>query len=164
MSGPYDARAVANEILRYARQTGKNLTVMQLIKLVYVANGWSLALLGRQLFEDQIQAWQYGPVIPNVYRAFNRFGSAPITQPAINEFSDLEYAADFEPVEKRLIHSVVDSYGHLHAFELSRRMHEPGTPWTVTMERHGPYSVISPEMIKKHFSELRPERDDAIRR
>lgn len=157
MSGPYDARAVANEILKYARQSGKNLTVMQLIKLVYVANGWSLALLDRPLFEDQIQAWRYGPVIPNVYRAFNRFGSAPITQPAINEFTNLEYSADFEPKARRLIHYVVDAYGDLHAFELSRRMHASGTPWTETMSRLGPYSVIQPSLIKKHFLELRPE-------
>ena len=89
MAGPYDSRAVANSILHNANETGKKLTPMQLIKLVYVANGWSLALLNRPLISEQIQAWQYGPVIPNVYRAFNRFGSAAITA-SLNERNDCD--------------------------------------------------------------------------
>lgn len=154
MPSPYDSRAVANEILRCAHETGKTLTVMQLIKLVYVANGWSLALLDRPLISEQTQAWQYGPVIPNVYRAFNRFGSAPVTELAIDKATGLEYRAEFDPEDLRLIRAVVDGYGHLHAFQLSNKMHEEGTPWTKIFKSKGPYSVIPPEIIKEHFKEL----------
>lgn len=158
MAGPYDSRAVANAILHYANETGKKLTPMQLIKLVYVANGWSLALLSRPLISEQIQAWQYGPVIPNVYRAFNRYGSAPITDYAVDGLSSLEYTAELEEDEKRLIKAVVNSYGHMHAFQLSNKMHEPGTPWTKTYNESGPYSIISPNLIKEHFLELKSQR------
>lgn len=158
MAGPYDSRAVANSILHYANDTGKKLTPMQLIKLVYVANGWSLALLNHALINEQIQAWQYGPVIPNVYRAFNRFGSAPVTEYAYDNATKLEYVAALEDDERRLIHAVVDSYGSMHAFQLSNKMHEPGTPWTKTFNASGPYSVISPDLIKEHFLELKDQR------
>ncbi len=159
MAGPYDSRAVANSILHNANETGKKLTPMQLIKLVYVANGWSLALLNRPLISEQIQAWQYGPVIPNVYRAFNRFGSAAITEYASDMFSKLEYRADMDDEEKRLIAAVVNSYGHMHAFQLSNKMHEADTPWTKTYNASGPYSVISPDLIKEHFLELKAKRN-----
>lgn len=159
MAGPYDSRAVANSILHYANETGKKLTPMQLIKLVYVANGWALALLNRPLISEQIQAWQYGPVIPNVYRAFNHFGSAPVTSYATDMFSRLEYTAKLDDDETRLIKSVVDAYGHIHAFQLSNIMHQPGTPWTKTYNESGPYSEIPPELIKEHFLELKSHRN-----
>jgi uncharacterized phage-associated protein len=162
MASPYDSRAVANAILHYANSTGKTLTPMQIIKLVYVANGWSLALLDRPLIEEQIQAWQYGPVIPNVYRAFNRFGSAPITQAAINAATGFEYTADFDPEDMRLIKAVVDSYGHMHAFQLSNKMHEPGTPWTETFKTTGAYSVIPQDVIRKHFLTLKDRRNARV--
>lgn len=159
MAGPYDSRAVANSILHYANDTGKKLTPMQLIKLVYVANGWSLALLNRPLINEQVQAWQYGPVIPNVYRAFNRFGSAPVTEYASDKATKLEYVAALDEEERRLIAAVVNSYGHMHAFQLSNKMHEPGTPWSKTYSANGPYSVISPDLIKEHFLELKAQRN-----
>jgi uncharacterized phage-associated protein len=159
VAGPYDSRAVANAVLHYAKASGKTLTPMQLIKLVYVANGWSLALLNRPLIAEQIHAWQYGPVIPNVYRAFNRFGSAPITGPAINDQTGFEYSADFDEDDQRLMKVVVDSYGHMHAFQLSNKMHEPGTPWTKTFTTKGPYSVIPADLIKRHFLELKEKRN-----
>lgn len=159
MAGPYDSRAVANSILHYAKDTGKKLTPMQLIKLVYVANGWSLALLNRPLINEQIQAWQYGPVIPTVYRAFSHFGSAPITNYATDKLSKLEFTAVLEEDERRLITAVVNSYGHMHAFQLSNKMHEPGTPWTKTFNESGPYSEISQDLIKEHFLELKAQRN-----
>jgi uncharacterized phage-associated protein len=158
MAAPYDSRGVANVILHYANDAGKKLTPMQLIKLVYLANAWSLALLGHKLINEDVQAWQYGPVIPTVYRAFNRFGSAPITDYARQMFTDSEYPADLDEDEKKVVHAVVNSYGHMHAFQLSAKMHEPNTPWTKTYNEKGPYSVIPTSLIKEHFIELKSQR------
>jgi uncharacterized phage-associated protein len=63
------AFTVADEILKIAKRKGLHITPMQLLKLVYIAHGWSLAILGRDLFPDRIEAWKYGPVIPDLYRA-----------------------------------------------------------------------------------------------
>jgi uncharacterized phage-associated protein len=158
MAGPYDACAVANAILHYANDAGKKLTPMQLIKLVYLANAWSLALLNRPLINEDVQAWQYGPVIPTVYRAFNRFGSATITDFARHMFTGTELQADLDADEAKVVHAVVNSYGNMHAFQLSAKMHEPGTPWTKTYNEKGPYSVIPTSLIKEHFIELKSKR------
>jgi uncharacterized phage-associated protein len=162
MSGPHDARAIANEFLRLANRNAIHLTPMQIIKLVYIANGWSLALLNRPLIKDPIQAWQYGPVIPSLYNAFNRWGSGPIIDPAVDETSGLEYTAKLDDEERRLIVSVFTSYGHLHAFQLSNKMHEDGTPWTKIFTTRGAYSVIPPEMIRQHFLELTKQNDGRL--
>ena len=55
----HDSRTIANEFLRLAAERHTGLTSTQVLKLVYIAHGWSLALLGKPLIGDEIQAWQF---------------------------------------------------------------------------------------------------------
>lgn len=156
--GAHDPRAIANKILEIReQQTGEPLTVMQLIKLVYIADGWSLALRNKPLSNDTPQAWQYGPVYPTVYKAFSHFGSQPITSPAVHKGTDLPYAEEFAPDEEELLRAVVKGYGKLSAFGLSRLTHQSGTPWKEAFDR-GAYSNIDRETMKTHFLGLREKR------
>ena len=41
---------------------------LRLQKLLYYCQGWSLALLGRPLFRQPIEAWMNGPVVKDVYQ------------------------------------------------------------------------------------------------
>jgi len=43
---------------------------MQLQKLLYYSQAWSLVWTGQQAFEDRIEAWVDGPVIRNVWTHF----------------------------------------------------------------------------------------------
>ena len=159
MHNTHDARAVANEILLYAHSQGVHLTIMQLLKLVYLVQGWGLALLGRRIVSQDVQAWQYGPVYPHVYKAFVGRGSAPINSLAQDKATGVEFRAIMHPDESKILRTVVDSYGKMHAFQLSNIMHRDGTPWTETFNTTGPYSVIPEELIRKHFDNLRAERN-----
>jgi uncharacterized phage-associated protein len=78
---PYSAIKVANEFLRLAKADNplRYLTPLQLIKLVYIAHGWSLHYFPETPLLIEIpQAWQYGPVVPSLYSAVRRYGSSPI--------------------------------------------------------------------------------------
>ena len=76
---PYHSSlAIANEFLRRAKDDGRELTQMHLQKLVYLAHGWCLAVTGKPLIEEKIQAWDYGPVIKPLYDALKSYGSANI--------------------------------------------------------------------------------------
>ena len=48
------------------------LTNLKLNKLVYFAQVESLRQRGVELFDDAIEAWEYGPVEPAVYHEFKR--------------------------------------------------------------------------------------------
>ena len=37
---------------------------MQVLKLVYYCHAWMLGLYGRPLIRQPIEAWRYGPVVP----------------------------------------------------------------------------------------------------
>lgn len=154
----HDPRAIANEIIGMMSAEGKSVTLMQIIKLVYLADGWSMALNGKPLSKLSPQAWQYGPVFPTVYNAFKRFGSSKINEFARDSVTGVEISERFSESELALIKQVVDSYGKYHAFRLSEMMHQPGTPWTVTFTKSGAYAEIPVQLIADHFDGLRRER------
>src|SRR5699024_341384 len=77
----HDSKVVANRFLKLAQEAGDTLTPMQLLKLVYIAHGWMLGLNGRPLIRDDVQAWQYGPVIPRLYNAVRSFRHHPVEGP-----------------------------------------------------------------------------------
>lgn len=161
--GAHDPRAIANKILEICEAKGIRVTLMQLIKLVYLADGWSLALRDEPLSKHNPQAWQYGPVYPTVYKAFKRFGSGAITDHAKDNATDVEIAEPFSDEELALLEQVVDSYGRLHGFRLSEIMHRAGTPWTTTVNESGVYAEIPVAVIAEHFKALRNERSVAAR-
>ena len=61
-------------IFRYAEieEPGEPLTLMKLLKLLYYAEGCSLALNNKSLFEEDILAWEHGPVVSEVYDAYKK--------------------------------------------------------------------------------------------
>src|SRR5260370_7382775 len=72
------ARAVANELLDAAEDARSSIDPLQMQKLLYLAQGWTLGLTGDPLFREPIEAWEYGPVVPEIYHSVKMFGASPI--------------------------------------------------------------------------------------
>ena len=70
----YDPIAVANFFIQKSIETGLEVTPMKLLKLVYIAHGWSLGLFGEPLIDEAVVAWTYGPVIPDLYKVLKDYG------------------------------------------------------------------------------------------
>ncbi len=51
---PYDSRQIANWFIRRAPDDGQSMSIMHVLKLVYMAHGWTLATLDRPLIMDRI--------------------------------------------------------------------------------------------------------------
>ena len=160
---PYSSKAIANLFLEIARADGSTLSQMKLQKLVYMAHGWNLAILGTPLIEDTVEAWQYGPVIPTLYSEFRGFGSSPITEDAtiasINEntFSilyEVPRIRDEDHNTRNLIKNVWQRYGELTGPNLSDLTHRAGTPWSETFRHAQAHLVINNDLIKEHFTSL----------
>jgi len=49
---------------------GDRITPLKLQKLLYYAQGYAPAALGRPLFDELIKAWEPGPVCISIYRRF----------------------------------------------------------------------------------------------
>ena len=169
---PYDARAVANYFLDLGRRDGKTLDPMKIEKLVYLAHGWYLALTGKPLIVDKIEAWPYGPVIGSLRSAFRDAGSGTIQHYAF----DVEIvnggptftAPKLDGIErwgnrevKNLLDEVWRVYGDLTGVQLSNFTHQPGSPWAETWQPGADGLVISDEVIKDYFSRLATANEPA---
>ena len=70
---------VADFFIQIANQSEDDqMTNLKLNKLLYYAQGVYLARTGRPLFDENIEAWTFGPVIPNIYRKYKVCGRNPI--------------------------------------------------------------------------------------
>lgn len=161
MPAPYSSLAIANEFIRRSLAPGGHpITQMQVQKLVYLAHGWGLAVLNKRLVEDQVQAWEFGPVIPNLYSALRKFGRSPISHPLkwgddtpFSFDSDGEAFEELAPEEAEVLDLVWNTYGKYPAFKLSALTHQDGTPWSLAFE-HGRNRPIDDKTIKQHFDSL----------
>jgi uncharacterized phage-associated protein len=164
----YPAKAVANEFLDIAENSGDSLSAMKLQKLVYFAHGWHLALMNQPLLQENVQAWQFGPVVPELYQAFKRFGSEAVTEPAremtLRNHKIVFHApriADFEDDDSNVcaldvVRKVWDTYGKYGAVKLSNATHMVGTPWYQVYREGQRHKVIPNELIKEYFKSMIP--------
>lgn len=144
------AMTLANYVLEKAKVLKIDVTNMKLQKILYYVQGHFLAKFDRPLFPDEIQAWKFGPVVPNVYYEFSPYGSETLI--AVGE-ADMSSCNE---QEMELIDSVINEKLQLSARTLMLNTHNE-LPWkTVTKDgtRIEMNAVISNELIKTHFKSL----------
>lgn len=155
----YSSKAIANLFIDVARDRGSYVDQMKLQKLVYITHGFNLAIRGEPLISDEIQAWQYGPVIPVLYNEFKNCGRSRIEDYATSHHintSDFTFSFKPEVVSRDdedvvlLANKVWAKYGHLSGPQLSDLTHRDSTPWSAAYTL-SPRSNISNEAIKNHF-------------
>lgn len=147
--------AVANRFIELAEANGDPLTPMQLLKLVYIAHGWMLGLTGRPLIRERVEAWQYGPVIPDLYAHVRSYRGAPITSQIRTIFSD-----DLDNEEASIVEQVYKAYKRFTGMQLSRMTHAAGTPWALTYEPGSFGKVIPVDLIEDHYRQLAERKAD----
>jgi uncharacterized phage-associated protein len=59
--------ASVHDVAAYILNKHGMMTAMKLQKLVYYAQAWSLVWDDKLLFQDRIEAWSNGPVVPALY-------------------------------------------------------------------------------------------------
>jgi len=153
--------AVANYLIGKAHSEGDRITVMKLLKLVYIAHGWSLGLTGKPLIGEEVQAWRYGPVIPSVYQDFRHYKGNPIERQKAVIIDGGKYFIPTvtDETARRLLDKVWDEYKKYSGLQLSTLTHQPGTPWDIVWRKSGGDSgwrdtVIEPEAIAQYYRRL----------
>ncbi len=128
-------------------------TPLAVIKLTYLCHGWMLGLYGRAFFYQPVEAWQHGPVIPDVYHRVKVYGNRRLQRP----FGDPP--PGFDKLEANLAGQVLEAYGEFSGVQLSALTHQPGSPWYRTWHERGRNAVISNDMIQEHFLEMAEDEE-----
>ena len=136
----FNANEVALWILEKAKERGIGISHMQLQKLLYYCQGQYIAMTGKKLFDEPIEAWEHGPVVRSVYNVFKRHGKSNIPPVA-----DTAVPEDVAP----LIESIVREKGHFSAYRLRCMTHDE-PPYRETEQNE----EITPDKLDSFFSPI----------
>lgn len=154
----YSSTTIANYFIKKYGESG-NITPLKLIKLVYVAYGWYMALKdnAEQLVSEKPQAWERGPVFPNLYHKVKSFGKSIIKEP----INDLIIDKPISEEDSKFLDRIWEIYGKNHdGIYLSAITHTPDTPWSETYPK-GYNLEIPDELILAHYkSKIKPKAEE----
>lgn len=103
----------AMDIAKYVRSNKSPYGKMQVMKIVYYSQAWSLVWTGRPLFDEELEAWQNGPVARSVYYRWN---------------DPNECGTSLDDNASQIVDAVFDFYGHFSGSALSEMTHLE-QPW-----------------------------------
>ena len=103
------ATATAADVASAVRHRVGDIDTRRLLKLVYYCQAWHLAWYGVPLFDDELEAWQQGPVVRSVWKH--------VPPPASPEDLGLSEQA------QSVLQHVLSVYGRLGGLELSKITH-----------------------------------------
>lgn len=116
----YTAREIAHYIVSFCLKENEPVSNLRLQKLLYFAQYRSLKDFRKPLFDDDISAWQYGPVVPEVYFEFCIYGGMPIIA---------DYNTNLDENTKTFLNCVVKDLKKYSSWDLVKCTHQNGTAW-----------------------------------
>ncbi|MGY3232422.1 putative phage-associated protein [Luteibacter sp. HA06] len=139
--------APANDIAKYIlsltdEESGELISHLKLQKLLYYCQGFALALTGKPMFSERIEAWQHGPVVPDVWQEYRSCGAAAIPRP---EGFDPNVIDD---VLRDVANEVYTVYGQYSAWRLRDMTHDEA-PWKDAKLN----STIGPDVLCDFFKD-----------
>lgn len=102
------------------RESGSVVTHLQVQKMLYFAQAWHMMVLDTPLFEEDMEAWPHGPVVPSVWQKFKQYGWDPI-QPGGD-------STGISKESENVLIQVLDAYGAFGAKRLEAMAHAE-RPW-----------------------------------
>lgn len=119
----YDAMDIAEYVLWFCEKVlERPITNLKLQKILYYIQGRYLSQYNKPLFDNEIQAWKYGPVVPDVYYSYSNFISSKITNVKPSKIGILEFEG------LKLIEDVILEKINLDPWELVEDTHNEA-PW-----------------------------------
>lgn len=119
----YNATMVADYIITKCREIEKPVSNLKLQKMLYFM--WIDYRIEKKkaLFLDSFYAWQFGPVIPDVYYEYCVYGGRPI-----NLICETQISKD----DSEVLDTIINKYVDVPVNVLVERTHSSGKPWDKT--------------------------------
>lgn len=153
----YTPQHIANYFLDRADLDQQPMTQLRLLKLVYIAYGWHLALTSEKLFDEPIEAWKHGPVIESLYHEFKHYRSNPINERSTQ--IDLDTWEEITPRVPRsdnrtilILEKVWAAYRKFRAWDLRNKTHEDDGPWHRVYKEGLQHTPIKDDDIREHYA------------
>ena len=145
----YNALSVARFIVDYCNSIKSGISNLKLQKILYFVQADFLVSTPQHTpcFSDEIEAWDFGPVVPSVYHHYKVYGSSIIPSDQNDPF--LPFYIKIKPDDEQMITAMIDALIPYSASQLVAITHNQ-SPWQNAYIR-GLNNVISKESIKTFF-------------
>ncbi|EOQ39654.1 Panacea domain-containing protein [Butyricicoccus pullicaecorum] len=136
----YAATTISRHIVDYCSRTNQPISNLKLQKVLYFLWIDYYKQTGKYLFNDVFSAWQFGPVIPEVYYEFCAYGGMPI---------DCLYdPQQIDQEDQEIISSILKKYLPITVSKLVNLTHLPNHPWDdIFNTKHSPRGTIPFDLI-----------------
>lgn len=139
----YDVQLIARYVINRCAQTQRPISNLKLQKILYFVQAEFLVGTGQACFDDDIEAWTYGPVVPAVYYEYKIFGSTNIPDQGNDGF------ASISENDKDRLNAIIDAAAKYSASSLVEITHRQ-SPWKQAYGRMD--NVIKQSEIKEYFA------------
>lgn len=137
----YSAIDLAKYIVTKCTSENEPISNLQLQKILYYIQREFLQMQNVPAFRDEIEAWQFGPVVPTVYYRFCGSGAMPIK----NSFENIP----IKSYDKSCIDKIVEEKRRLSPWSLVEDTHKSDGAWAqVYRNGAGNHKPISTDLIK----------------
>ena len=165
----YDVLDVSRYVINYSNEKGYGVSNLKLQKLLYFVQAYFLVMkksnescLEKRCFSQAIEAWDFGPVVPESYHEFKLFGASNI--PSISSYisseivdgniklNKLQFSDDCISADDRnKINAVIDMFKDYSASALVELTHKQ-KPWKDAYKQ-GRNSEITAISIWSYFAD-----------
>lgn len=159
----YKVLDVCRHVINYSNELDYGISNLKLQKVLYFIQAYFLTKKKDHIpcFDEKIEAWNFGPVVPEAYHEYKQYGSGDI--PTIESFIMFDEddiwnskRVGFEDTaisdyDKSLIDKVVDKFADYSATDLVSLTHRQ-SPW---IDAYAPYqnNEITVEAIREYFND-----------
>lgn len=136
----YVALDLSKYIISKCVRDGHPISNLQLQKILYYIQVYFLKH-DNIAFPDAIEAWQFGPVVPNVYYYYCGYGAMPITS--------MHERITIGARDRTIIDEIVENKRGLDPWKLVEETHRKNGAWDqIYKNGAGNRNVIPTELIK----------------
>lgn len=139
----YDVQLIARYVISRCTQNERPISNLKLQKILYFIQAEFLVGMDKACFEDDIEAWNHGPVVSCVYFEYNVFGSTNIPDQGNDGFELISKQ------DKAHLDAIIDTASKYSAWGLEKITRQQ-KPWKNAYKRNN--KVIKQEEIKEYFS------------
>lgn len=141
----YDVFLIAKYIIMRCNENNQPISNLKLQKILYFVQAEMLVARNKPCFLATIEAWIFGPVVPQIYRQYRIFGNASIPYVGRDSFGEIRNE------DRELLNGIIDECGQYSASTLVQITHQQ-SPWRDAYAK-GNNSEITRESIYRFFSE-----------
>lgn len=144
----YKAQEIAQYVIWFCDKQNYAISNLKLQKILYFIQAEFLIETKKPCFEDQIEAWDFGPVVPSVYFEYRVYGGSNIPCTIT-----LRMMRAFSKKVRELIDGIVAECAKYSASTLVDITHSQ-SPWIDAYNRPGINNPITNESIINYFKQV----------